>query len=244
MKKDDTRPERISRLLIAHRDRPEGFWPWLDELKGKPADTKRANKFLLGCVLDYQMKAEVVWENARRLAEDILGDPEKLWNKIASVSEEEWMSKRTEYRLHRFPAAHKRVWRIATDVIDLYDGDARNIWTGRSPSAVQRRLDSIRVGEQIGRMVVGALMDTGQINGTGDVKADIHVCRVLGRSTQGRDLTPQRATALTRRIYPDNPWFLDQPLYRLGKNVCTALQPACQSCFLSDECIFYKTAVN
>ena len=43
------------------------YWPWLSDLKGRRATKKSANKFMLGCILDYQMPADLVWENAKQI---------------------------------------------------------------------------------------------------------------------------------------------------------------------------------
>ena len=88
-------------------------------------------------------------------------------------------------------------------------------------------------------MIVGALIDTHKINGVGNVKADIHVCRVLGRALTGEGLTPGRATEITRRMYPQNPWFLDRPLFALGRQICVAGTPQCSKCYLRPACAYY-----
>ena len=154
---------------------------FLSDLDGDEPDKRTANKFLLGCSLDYQMKADVVWENARRLAEDDLGDPRDLWRAILAIPRWNTQSVRRRYNLHRFPAAHARVRKIAQQVIQRYGGDARNIWRGQSPCEIQRRLEQIGVGPQLSRMTAGILSDERQIVGAGELKADIHVRRVLGR---------------------------------------------------------------
>ena len=107
---------------------------------GKPWSKKSANTFLLCCLLDYQIPSEAAWRNGYELNEDILGDPDDIWRAITSVSESEWKSKRDEYKLHRFPAAHNRLWRIGTRICDEYEGDARRIWEGTAPRAALEML--------------------------------------------------------------------------------------------------------
>lgn len=231
--------QSVAMLLLNNRaDEDIEFWDWLGKFNGQRADKKSANKFLLGCILDYQIRAETAWENARRLAEDILGDPDDLWERIVSNSESQWMSKWNEYSLHRFPKAHERVWRIGKDIVTRYDGDARKIWISQTPTIILERLNELRVGEQIARMIIGGLCDTKQILGSGDVKADIHVRRVLGRVLTGDLLSPDQAIKITREMSPKNPWLLDKPLYLIGKRVCLATNPRCNNCFLHDECTF------
>lgn len=233
--------KRIARLLLENRQNPPPrFWRWLSDLSGKPADKVSANKFLLACILDYQIRAETAWDNAARLAEQILGDPDDLWGAITQFPESAWTSKWSTYGLHRFPAAHKRVWRIGREVVNRYGGDARRIWTRQTPSVALNRLGEMQVGPQISRMVVGALIDTGQISGSGDVKADSNVTRVLGRVFEGTPLSNEEATRMAREMHGPNPWLLDRPLYLLGKEVCKNPVPYCDACYLRTECFFYQ----
>ena len=233
--------ERVANLLITNRDPDTTFWVWL--VPGQPASCKEANKFFLASILDYQMRAEVAWGNARRLAEQVLGDTDRLWEKITEVSLDEWNSRRKAYSLHRFPKGHERVYTIGKRIVSQYGGDVRKIWNDQSIEATLYRLNDLGVGEQISRMIVGALHDTGHIEGKADVKVDLHVRRVLGRILQGAEFSMDQTAQvidITRAMSPDNPWLLDRPLYRLGKSVCTASDPQCQGCFASPLCVYRK----
>jgi len=229
----------IAEALLANRDSDLTFWDWV--LPGQPLSRKNANKFLLACILDYQVRAETAWANAKRLAEQIFADPDDLWGTLTSVSLEEWNSKRQEYSLHRFPKGHERVFTIGKRIARQYASDARDIWKDQSIDATLYRLNDLGVGEQISRMVVGALIDAGILRGKGDVKADIHVRRVLGRLLTGTEISADRAQEAvdaTRRMHPENPWLLDRPLYRLGKSVCKANHPRCLDCVMHTICVY------
>ena len=76
------RPSGSAEWFIGLVEHESGFWPWIDG--ESELDRKSANKFLLGCLLDFQIKAERAWENARRLSEDYLGDPDDIWSSISS----------------------------------------------------------------------------------------------------------------------------------------------------------------
>ena len=231
--------QRVGELLLSNRQElPNGFWYWLSDLDGKEVDKKSANKFLLGCILDYQMLSETVWENARRFSEDVLDDPENLWDVISDIPEQVWKSRWRKYSLHRYPMAHERVRRIANEVVKRYYGDARCIREGHPPDVVLYRLKQMRVGPQISRMTVGALIDTGQITGKGDLKADIHITRVLGRVFKGEQISVSHAHLIAKKISTDNPWLLDRPLYLLGRDLCEKSSPKCVSCYLHRECIY------
>lgn len=227
---------KIASLLLENR--AEGTdWGEMSQLKGKTCEKRLANRFLLCCLLDYQMSADVAWRNGERLVYEILGDPDDIWKEIASVSESEWKSKRAEYKLHRFPNGHNRLWRIATRIHNEYGGDARRIWDGRNSQKVLESLWDLGAGEQLSRMIVGALRDCGEIKGASDVKADVYVCRVLGRAVFGETIDPETAVRLARQMHPD-PWQLDAQLWYIGRSFCEASNPWCPQCYLATHCAY------
>lgn len=232
---------RVRELLLAARSGGGGIhWKWLSELDGAWADRKRANKFLLGAILDYQMRAALVWENARRFAEDDLGEPDDLWETILAIPA--WDSEVVfrRYRLHRFFAAHRRVRRIGEASVRNYSGDTREIWGGQRPTEVRKRLETMQAGSQIARMVVGALFDTEQIGGAGELKADLHVTRVLGRVFVGEKVPVSEAHRVANEMIPGRSWMVDAPLYLLGKSRCRPTTPDCERCYLRQECAYFE----
>lgn len=233
----------LAALLLASRNGTED-WGELSHLNGNPCSKKIANQFLLCCLLDWQMDSDLAWRNGYRLVEDILGDPDDIWKAITSISETEWEVRRDKYRLHRFRAGHNRLWGIAWHLCDAYDGDARRIWRDKEPSDVIRRLLAVGAGEQISRMIVGALRDCEQIKGASDVKADVYVCRVLGRVVCGNPTDSTTAAELARQLFPADPWQLDWPLWNLGKSYCHARKPSCSQCFLAPKCAYASSLVS
>lgn len=231
--------ESIAKALLKANKYEPGFWAMLE--RGRRPTMKEANLFLLVCILDYQIPSHKALENAKKLAETILGNPEKLWNNIVAFSSVEWASKRVEYSLHRFPAAHTRIWRIASEIVQDYGGDSRRIWEGQTSCATLRRLNKMRVGQQLSRMIVGGLWDTEQISGKGDVKVDIHVRRTLGRLLRGKKYEineTNEVLSVTRNMNPDNPWMLDKPLFNLGKTYCHETSPECDKCPYNEKCVY------
>ncbi len=73
------------------------------------------------------------------------------------------------------------MWDVALGIMTRYDGDARNIWRDQTPNEVVKRLKQIKLGTQRAWMTAGALVDTNQIKGEGNIKADTHTRKVLGR---------------------------------------------------------------
>ncbi len=232
--------QRVCKLLLANRSSLADGWGPLSDFKGRRADKKSANKFMLACILDYQMPADVVWENARRFAEVDLGDPADLWEKIIAIRRWDSDAVWRRYGLHRFPAGHKRVRRIGKEIVEHYQGDARKIWKNQAPDEILNRLNAMRVGPQISRMIVGALYDTKQISEAGELKADTHVRRVLGRVFNGEVVSADEAHRIANKMMPRTSWKLDEPLYSLGQFICKQTDPYCEDCYLRKECKYYE----
>ena len=232
----------VKRILLSRRGQENASWPWLTEChnQNRLVDKIRANKFMLGAILDYQILSDTAWENARRLSEDVLGEPKHLWVAITGIEKGYWDSREAfdHYGLHRYPAAHRRVWRIGKDIVDCYSGDARRIWRSKTPPTVLKRLLQMQVGPEISRMIVGALIDTKQIEGQGDLKADMHVRRVLGRICSGEQTSAKEAHEIANRMVPNNSWELDDPLYWIGKKNCKKKSPLCNECDLIKVCTY------
>lgn len=245
---DTRRLNRITNRLLLNASRldasPQSYSSiWLLSSSQRRLSKRNANKFLLGSLLDYQIPGHVAWANARRLAEQILDDPADLWEEVASISQSHWKRKWRKYSLHRFPAAHDRIWRIGKEIVVKYHGDAREIWEHQNSEIVLRRLENLRVGKQLSRMVVGLLIDSGHIRGSGDVKVDRHIRRAFGRLLVGRGFSEREVdevTRITRRMHPSNPWVLDWPLFVLATTVCTIRDPKCANCKFRADCSYFK----
>jgi endonuclease III len=236
------RLEQITRLLLANRQGTED-WGEIANFRGQPCPKKVANKFLVCCLLDWRIGTDRAWKNGYRLVERILGDPEDIWRAITSVSEAEWASRKEEYNLHTYRTAHERLWKIAKQICEIYQGDASHIWVGREAPDVLARLLEFG-GEQIPRMIVGALRDCGQIQSShSDLKADTHVCRALGRAVLGKEIDEKRTAEISRQLHVD-PWQLDWPLWNLGKYTCLPRYPVCSQCFLSRHCFYAQNPTS
>jgi endonuclease III len=238
----------VGQQLLKLARKKKIIWPGLSEYTGKRLPKKSANIFFLSAILDYQMNSEHIWDNTKTFVETTIPDPANLWQWVTEHSFGEWKRKEKKYNLHRFPAAHERIWKIGKKIIDDYDGDARKIWRNQTPKKVNNRITELVSGEAIPRMILGALLDTKQIdcsknNCSGlDVKPDVHVCTVLFRLLYGSKKVIVNAKMrketieITRRMYPKLPWKLDAPLYSIGLDPCTAKSPACSECPLTDVC--------
>ena len=135
------REHRIRDLLLRNQpERPTNFWRWLDPENPTHTTKQRANKFLLGCMVDYRKKSELVWRDVGTYAEKTLGDPESLWMEITKTSELEWKTLAHHLRcsLHPLRNRHNKVWDMATTIVNRYDGDAREIWKNQNSKDTQK----------------------------------------------------------------------------------------------------------
>ena len=240
--------EAVVRILLKESRREKVAWDWIADHPHRPVTKREANKFLLGCTIDYFQNADVAWKNVRYFAETDLGDPEDLWLLIARKPLRSWMAwmantvRRNEHPIHRYTKAHERVWRIAQRIVSEYSGDARNVWLGCEAPMARERLFELGVGKQLSRMAAFALLRTKRIRGSMDVKADRYVMRVLGRVFDGQPIEADEAVEIARRLYPRDPSQLDGPLFLIGSKTCDARVPACGDCCLAAQCSFYRVA--
>ena len=228
--------EDIVKVLYKTKQLKE--WPWMPT-DGRRASKKEANKFFVGAMMDYQMKAWLVWNNAKRLSEGILGDPDDLWKAIRDKSEEGMKDLFRAELLHRFPDCGIRLWRAADRIGRDCGGDVRMMWEGKTTDEAREEfLKLYGIGRQLASMIVGALIDTGQIEGRGDLKADTNVRRVLGRVFEGDMVSPDAALGLADQMLPGDSWQIDNPLFNIGRACCRKRDPLCSECPLQQECAY------
>ena len=264
-----TKHERVRKLLLEDCKSYSSDYSWLWLSAPGSIDSKEANKFLLGARIDYGIKADWAWESAEVLAEVVLGDPDHLWSAIVDTDLDElkaifggehvgercrrcaeghadkWRSKSsgmpTRHKmLHMWPnKAAEDVWEMARIIRDRYGGDARKIWDGLPVQEVLSRLEEATFGSNLSHMVVGALLDTKQIEGRGNLKADVNVMRVLGRVFTGNVIAPDEAHAIADMMEPGNTWIFDRRIFGLGQNICKKTNPSCEECCLNGECVYF-----
>jgi len=148
---------------------------------------KEANAFLCACFLEYRSGKTDVWDNVVFFTEEVLDNPESLWQEIVDHTQEGWDERFFDYNLHPEPKIHSRLYTIATLMIRFYAGDGRQIWIGyeQDPESVYKRLLLLRIPRSIACLIVGTLKDLGIIQGPFDIVGDIVDSRVLGRMICG-----------------------------------------------------------
>ena len=231
-------------LIRLRRENPRfkgSEWSWLFSSPSGNMTRKSANKFLCACFLDFRSGKADIWDNTIYFIEDILEDPENIWQVIHNHTREEWKERFFEYNLHPEITVHERLWKIASGMIRFYAGDGRQIWTGfeNSPDEVYKRLNVLQIPRSISCLIIGALKDEGCVTGPFDIVGDIVDARVIGRMLcgVGSDITPFKARKLARMVAPEDSWVLDRPLYLIGSAWCGP-GPKCRACPVHYSCFY------
>jgi len=203
---------------------------------------KHPHAFVLACVMDRQIRAELAWLIPHRLREQ-LGD--FSFSRLRRLSLEQIQTLMTKpNKLHRFPAVMSKNLHAAIQLIDeRYAGNAAAIWGDQPSSAavVYRFLQFRGVGSKIATMATNILARSFKIPFSDyfsiDISVDVHIRHVFTRL----GLIPPKSTveALTyaaRGLHPTFPGLLDLPVWQIGRNWCKQGRPLCNECYMKDVC--------
>ena len=207
------------------------------------ADLQRyPHAFVIGCIMDRQIKAERAWEIPYRIQERLGSFEFRKLKRLSKTQITRLIRRPTP--LHRYPATMGKNMHAALALIaDKYGGDAGRIWRGRPSSAqvVLRFLEFPGVGPKIATMAANLLARQYKVPLKDyysiDVSVDAHVRRVLtrlGLVAAGASLEQVVYTA--RAISPEFPGLIDSPAFRLGREVCRPQNPRCGECYLKRYC--------
>jgi endonuclease III len=228
------------------------FGATLDRSALFPASTPNAARFALdtpfgfalATCLDRGTKAEIIWSIPFDLYNS-LGhldlDPERIH--LMTEKELSGLVRAIPHKPRYINDAPRTIKELAAIVVEKCDGDAANIWRGKSAMEVKATFDSIHgVGPGIASMAV-LLIEAGfgirfsdidhcQM----DIKPDVHAIRVLYRLGIATERTEKSAIQAARTCNPPFPGELDAPLWYIGRNWCDALKPECSSCAMRHLC--------
>jgi len=203
---------------------------------------ERPHAFVLACVMDRQVKAELAWLIPYRFMEK-LGDFRFSTLRGLTLEQVEKLMARPE-PLHRFPAKMSKNFYQALRLLETrYDCDASLIWQNKPSSAtvVYRFLEFRGVGPKIATMATNILARDFKVPFSDyysiDISPDVHVRRVFVRLglTESKP-TPEQIIYRARALHPQFPGLLDLPAWEIGRNWCKARQPECSSCHMSEVC--------
>lgn len=213
----------------------------LNDLKKFP------HAFVIACVMDRQIKAELAWAIPYKLKERIGNFGFKS---LYSLSEKQIKKHlNSPSPLHRFTEKMSGCLYSAIQVIgEDYDGDASLIWSGKPSSAevVFRFLQIHGVGPKIATMAANILAKNFKVKFKDyysvDISADVHVKRVFHRL--GLTEPPASIEAViykARSLHPEFPGMLDFPCWEIGRYWCRPKKTVCDECYMGDVCPSYTS---
>jgi len=208
----------------------------LNDLDGYP------HAYVLGCIMDRQMKAERAWLIPYLFSEK-LGDFK--FQTLAELSLPDVTKLMTTPEpLHRFPDKMSNNFHSAVQTIaQKYGGNAAEIWSGQPSSSevVYRFLQFRGVGPKIATMAANILARDFKVPFADyysiDVSVDVQVRRVFGRlGLTHADDDVQSIVYLARALHPQFPGLLDFPAWEIGRNWCRPRDPLCDQCIMQTVC--------
>lgn len=198
--------------------------------------------FVLSCCMDRQMNANRAWSIASKLKEMYDGD--FSIECLASISVDEYIAVFEENNLHRFNFKMAQVFYNAVHrIVDVYGGDASQIWSGSPSSAavVCRFLEFEGVGIKIATMATNILARQFKVPMSDyssiDISPDVHIRRVMYRCGLINDEDDTNYIIYkAREICPEFAGIIDSPLWNIGRSYCHPSNPICSDCPLSECC--------
>ena len=208
----------------------------LNDLENTP------HAFVLACVMDRQIKAELAWSIPHLISEKLDNFEFQTLAALSLQEVEKLMT--TPSPLHRFPSEMSKNFYFAIQTIsENYSGLASNIWNNRPSSAevVYRFLRFMKKKKKIGTMATNILARNFKIEFSDyysiDISVDVQIRRVFYRL----GLIPGQASNeqiifQARALSPEFPGLLDLPVWEIGRTWCKPSEPNCQKCYMQQVC--------
>jgi len=198
--------------------------------------------YVLGCVMDRQIKAWRAWLIPYKISQSIGGTNFSNFLKVDLPTTIDLFNKQA---LHRMPTLMGRCFYDAVQRIQSqYSGDASNIWKQGNPSSrdvIDRFAQFNGVGQKISTMATNILVREFKVPlrdiSSIDISVDVQIDRVFKRL----GLVPENASkdqiiAAARTLYPQYPGIFDSVCWEIGEGWCKPSQPQCDICFLERYC--------
>lgn len=198
--------------------------------------------FVLGCVMDRQIKAEKAWVIPYRISQSIEG---KQFSDFLKLDLATIIRIFNEKHLHRMPnimakCFYEAIQKIHTD----YSDNASGLWKNGDPSArevIERFAQFSGVGQKISTMATNILVREFKVsladNSAIDISVDVQIERVFKRV----GLVPKLASkddiiTAAQHFYPAYPGLFDSVCWEIGAEWCRPEMPSCEKCFMVKNC--------
>lgn len=207
-----------------------------NDIQGTP------HAFVLACVMDRQIKAELAWRIPYEMQQRLGTFAFDALSNLSLKDIENLMKNPSP--LHRFPQKMSRNFHDAVQRISRkYDADASRIWarTPSSATVVYRFLEFRGVGPKIATMATNMLARNFKVPFSDyysiDVSVDVQVRRVFCRlGLISTTATNEQVIYKARSMNPEFPGMLDLPAWEVGRRWCRPKAPICDECYLNAVC--------
>lgn len=208
---------------------------FLNDLENTP------HAFILACLMDKQMKAELAWEIPFKIYR-ILGTFDIF--ELGKISLNTFTDIFEKHKLHRFNKISAEIFYSAVQrIINVYNGDISQLWRNKPSSAkvVYELLQFKGCGIKIATMAANILARQFKIEFSDyysiDISPDVHINRVMRRM----GFVPQNADNTmiiykARELNPEFPGIIDFSCWEIGRKYCRPTNPDCKNCIVKDEC--------
>jgi len=183
---------------------------------------KYSHLFVLGCVMDRQIKSEKAWTIPYLIMKELGGFE---FNRLLELRLDNLIKIFNEKKLHRFNNDMARnFYKAIQKIKNNYDGNASKIWTNNPSAAaiICKFLEFDGVGQKIANMAVNILVRELKVPiknlSAIDISADTHVIRMMKKlGFAPEDATREYIIFRAREFYPEYPGILDIGLFQMGR---------------------------
>lgn len=221
--------QQLEKLIKKGKEILEGPKVYINHTGIKEADDlyydleKNGHLFVLGCVMDMQIKAERAWKIPYLIMKDLGGFE---FERLLNLTLEDLKIKFLEKKFHRFnDIMAKRFYLAIKKIHEEYDDDASSIWNNSISAAevIRKFLEFEGVGQKIASMATNILVRQYKIPlkdlSAIDISTDTHVIRMMKKL----GFAPEKASReyiifRAREFYPSYPGILDIGLFEMGRN--------------------------
>lgn len=206
--------------------------------------------FVLGCIMDRQVKAEKAWAIPYEIKMRSGGFSMRHLRRLSTRQVARMMTRPTS--LHRFPEEMATNFVEAIEMVATrYGGDASRMWSDCPSSAtvVYRFLEFRGVGLKISTMAANVLVRIFKVPLADyysiDISPDVHVRRVFSRlGLTAPDATPDQIAYRARSLWPEFPGLLDVATFHVGRDWCRPQNPLCGDCYLAEVCAYGRRSAR
>jgi len=198
--------------------------------------------FVLGCVMDRQVKAWRAWLIPYKISQ-LVGGVE--FSDFLILDLPETIAIFNKYKLHRMPTKMAKCFYDAVQKIhNEYSNNAGSIWKKGNPSSqevIDRFAQFNGVGQKISTMATNILVREFKVPlrniSAIDISVDIQIERVFKRlGFVPKSASKNDIIQTARNLYPQYPGVFDSVCWEIGEVWCKPEYQQCEKCFMNADC--------